>query len=137
MRCTWNGSARPALQVNLIVCSVRWEMPDRPVHMVRATLCGRGRRADAFTGDWKSVTCLDCEQRRIGPRSACLHCHRVITGSCAHIHRFDAWLHADCIPAFELSPLGRHLRQCFPDLFYPPKCSRCGTPGDDHDQNCR
>lgn len=112
-------------------------MAARPVHMVRATLCGRGRRADAFTASWNAVTCIDCEKRHIGPRSACLHCHLPINGSCAHIHRFDAWLHADCIPAFERSPLGRHLRLSFPDLFQPPKCPGCGTPGESHGPTCR
>jgi hypothetical protein len=59
---------------------------------------------------------------------------RILLGSFTRIQRFDAWLHADCIPAFERSPLGRHLRQYFSDLFHPSKCPRCGTPGTDHDQ---
>ena len=110
---------------------------DRPVHMVRATICGRARRGDGLTHDWEAVRCHDCEQRHAEPTSGCLHCHRPINGSCAHIQRFDAWLHADCIHAFERSPLGRHLRHYFPDLFEPARCPRCGTPGAKHDPTCR
>ena len=105
--------------------------------MVRATVCGRGRRGDRFTGDWASVACPDCELRRLGSPHPCLHCHLPVTGSCIHIHRFNAWLHADCGRAFEQSPLGRHLKASFPDLFGPAKCPRCGRPGENHGPTCK
>lgn len=112
-------------------------VPARPVHMVRATVCGRARRADAFTADWTACTCPDCALRRPAARSHCLHCHLPVDGRCVHIARFKAWLHGECTDGFERSPLGRHLRQYFPDLLHPPKCPRCGTPGGNHDQGCR
>jgi hypothetical protein len=112
-------------------------MTARPVHMVRATVCGRARRGDSFTADWQAVRCSDCDIRRPVARSNCLHCHRPIPGSCAHIHRLNAWLHADCIPAFERSPLGRHLKAFFLNLYGSPKCPRCGRPGEDHGPGCK
>jgi hypothetical protein len=112
-------------------------MADRPVHMVRATVCGRARRGDSFTADWRHVRCPECEPRRPVPRSACLHCHRVIVGNCMHLARFGAWLHVECTSPFERSALGRHLLGAFRDLYRPLTCSGCGRPGPDHGPACK
>ncbi|HZL19691.1 MAG TPA: hypothetical protein VFG23_18300 [Polyangia bacterium] len=105
--------------------------------MVRATVCGRGRRGDGFTSDWNVARCEDCALRRPIDRSHCLHCHRPIGGNCIHLQRFGAWLHAECESDFKRSPLGRHLHATFPDLYHPQKCSRCGRPGKDHGSGCK
>jgi len=112
-------------------------MADRPIHMVRATVCGRARRGDGFTGDWDAARCDDCALRRPSKRSHCLHCHRPIGGQCIHLQRFAAWLHADCEPDFKRSALGRYLNAAFPDLYHPRKCLKCGRPGVDHGPDCK
>jgi hypothetical protein len=110
---------------------------DRPVHMVRATACGRARRGDGFTSDWSVVRCPDCEVHRPVRRSRCSYCFGVIAGACLSLGRFGLWLHHDCADPFKASPLGRYLFLAFPDLFYPTKCSHCGRPGPDHGPACK
>ena len=39
-------------------------MASRPVHKIRATVCGKARNADTFTALWTSTTCRDCLRGR-------------------------------------------------------------------------